>query len=119
MLLNVIIMSTAYDIICERLNRKFCSFQSVRHIFIETIFTRKSGRKRDLFIVFSILSNGRKLFTTHATHSPDTVECLYGIRAITTIWIVFGHTFYMYLMMPTMNTAYVERVINLLVSFLR
>lgn len=33
------------------------------------------------------------------------MHCLNGIRAISTQWVVLGHTFAMYLMLPVRNTV--------------
>ncbi|XP_055370764.1 uncharacterized protein LOC129605191 [Condylostylus longicornis] len=57
-------------------------------------FRRKYKRKpNSLLISFSIISNGEKLFKISTTKSPNTIDCLNGIRCITIVWIVLGHSY--------------------------
>lgn len=43
-------------------------------------------------LMFSIYTNGKKLFMCEHTQSPNNIQCLYGIRSITSFWIIAGHT---------------------------
>lgn len=35
--------------------------------------------------------------------SPDTMHCLNGIRAISAMWVVVGHTILMFMVLPSRN----------------
>ena len=44
------------------------------------------------FVAFSVISNTRKLFHI-SRDSNNTLGSLHGIRIITMLWIVIGHTY--------------------------
>ncbi|XP_035206552.1 nose resistant to fluoxetine protein 6-like, partial [Stegodyphus dumicola] len=52
-------------------------------------FNNKAGR---LLLVFSLPRNVKKLLKTQNSSGP--FSCLHGIRFITTLWIVFSHSYY-------------------------
>lgn len=54
------------------------------------------GNKSEICTSFSVYTNGMKLLSYKKSKSPDMMSCLHGIRAITTQWVVLGHTFAMY-----------------------
>ena len=41
---------------------------------------------------FSVINNSRKLLAT--TSSSDNLACVHGIRVLSTIWVVMGHSYY-------------------------
>ncbi|XP_035687461.1 nose resistant to fluoxetine protein 6-like [Branchiostoma floridae] len=43
-----------------------------------------------IFLSFSVLTNARKVFSLKTT--PGQLPALHGIRVISTLWIIFGHT---------------------------
>ena len=47
----------------------------------------------DLIISFSIYTNGKLLFDVTRSKSPDSINCLHGLRALSVFWIIFGHRF--------------------------
>lgn len=49
----------------------------------------KSKEPNKLLISFSVYTNGRKLFDM--TESKSSINSLHGLRAISIIWIMFGH----------------------------
>lgn len=51
--------------------------------------TNKDPQK--LLISFSILTNGEKLFGVKRSNSKSSINCLNGLRAISVLWIMFGH----------------------------
>lgn len=60
--------------------------------------------KRQLFMVFSVYTNGRSLLSCKKSTSKDVMHCVHGIRVISTQWVVLGHTYVLYMTMPTANT---------------
>lgn len=46
-----------------------------------------------------------KLLAYKDVKSADVMQCLHGIRAISTQWVVLGHTFMFYSMLPVQNLA--------------
>ncbi|XP_055304070.1 nose resistant to fluoxetine protein 6-like isoform X2 [Sitodiplosis mosellana] len=81
--LCLIILSTIYDI----------------------LYTINNREKSQALLAFSFYTNGMKLFSYKKTKSPDMMHCVHGIRAISTQWVVLGHTYLMYLLLPIRNMA--------------
>ena len=77
----LLVTSTAYDVI-------------VRY---------RKGEPHKLYISFSAYTNGRKLFDIEENKSPNAINCLNGIRALSVFWIVFGHRMNNQLNVPTAN----------------
>lgn len=44
-----------------------------------------------------------KLFSCKTNNSLDSIDCLHGLRVISTQWVVLGHVFMCYLMLPIQN----------------
>ncbi|KAF2881933.1 hypothetical protein ILUMI_24248 [Ignelater luminosus] len=59
-----------------------------------------------LLIAFSVITNGRKLFTI----SRDTrqISCLHGIRVLSTVWVIIGHRYQTQLSFPVKNMLYLK-----------
>ncbi|XP_055913662.1 nose resistant to fluoxetine protein 6-like [Eupeodes corollae] len=56
-----------------------------------------------VLLAFSILTNGRKLFDINTKSSPNTINCLTGIRVISMAWIMSCHTYMTMQMIPAIN----------------
>ncbi|XP_031627930.1 nose resistant to fluoxetine protein 6-like [Contarinia nasturtii] len=82
LILFLVVASTCYDVIC-------------------TITSNRP--KSQALLTFSFYSNGLKLLSYKKTKSPDMMHCLHGIRVISTQWVVLGHTFIMYVLLPIRN----------------
>lgn len=68
------------------------------------IFLKKNlGRGRLTFQIFSAFKNGRKIFTCATYKSPEILHCLNGIRVLSIVWIVFGHSYMTFVMNPLLN----------------
>lgn len=50
-----------------------------------------------MICAFSVYTNGEKLFKCVRSESPDIIDCLHGIRFLSIVWVVFAHTYSMYL----------------------
>lgn len=59
-------------------------------------------------IAFSVYTNGAKLFRTKNIKSPDVIDCIHGIRALSIFWVVYGHTFYGGIIFTSNLTANLE-----------
>lgn len=68
-----------------------------------TIF-RIIGGKSQALLAFSFYSNGIKLLSYKKSKAPDVMHCLHGIRAISTQWVVLGHSYMMYMRLPARNS---------------
>ncbi|RZC36860.1 nose resistant to fluoxetine protein 6-like [Asbolus verrucosus] len=55
------------------------------------LYYNKSTSRHELFVAFSILTNGRKIFTS--TANQDQLLCLNGMKAISMMWVIIGHEF--------------------------
>ncbi|XP_055914238.1 nose resistant to fluoxetine protein 6-like [Eupeodes corollae] len=56
-----------------------------------------------LLLAFSIISNGRKLFAIKTTKSTNSIDCLTGIRVLSTIWVLYCHNYMFYTSMDLVN----------------
>lgn len=45
--------------------------------------------------------------------STDMMDCIHGIRVISTQWVVLGHTFLMYVMFPIRNKTVIPEVVKI------
>lgn len=54
---------------------------------------------------FSAYTNGQKLFDMTESSSPNTINCLLGLRSLSVLWIMFGHRFSNQQAFPTTNVV--------------
>lgn len=92
-------------------NPKFSTAQVYSQL--QYTFDSISDEKCEALLMFSLYSNGKKIFSCESTQSPNVIQCLHGIRSITTMWVIVGHTFVISLMLPTMQLAEFLEVIIL------
>lgn len=64
-----------------------------------------SDNKCQPLLMFSILTNGKKIFTCENVQSPNVIQCLHGIRSLTTLYVIAGHSGVVPIMFPTRNLA--------------
>ncbi|KAJ8721773.1 hypothetical protein PYW08_004175 [Mythimna loreyi] len=81
----LLILSTSYDLIQTFL------------------YKRESSRLNPIFVSFSIYTNTRRFLSFKST--PGALECVDGIRAISMMWVVVGHTYCMTLLGFVHNVA--------------
>lgn len=93
-------LSTAYDFAYDALNRKLL------------------GKKFEPILMFSVYTNGLKIFTCHRTQSPNVIQCLHGIRGIMAIWVITIHSYYVFYLIPSREHIEFIRVIDVLVRSL-
>lgn len=71
-----------------------------------------SGAKCQPFIIFSVYTNGKKLFACkNAGQSSGKIQCIDGIRVISTIWVVYAHTYQGFFKKPLRETVTYDEVI--------
>lgn len=91
------------------------SFEQVvfSQLFInETMEMSILGTKYPPFVVFSVYTNGKKLFTCVDTGpSSGTIQCIEGIRVLSLMWIVSFHIYRRYGLMPLRETETFKEVI--------
>lgn len=61
-------------------------------------------------IAFSVYTNGEKIFKCNRSKSANMMECINGIRVLSIVWVVFGHTYFTFLLTPTSNLAVMGKV---------
>lgn len=74
------------------------------------------GEKSEVLLVFSFYTNGMKLFSCQKSKSSDTIGCLNGIRALSSIYIIFSHSSGMYPKTPLHNLNDVVQVRHTIIS---
>lgn len=62
-----------------------------------------SLERNKLLAAFSVYTNGRKLIDITRQTSKNSIDCLLGLRAISVLWIMFGHRFSNQTAFPTRN----------------
>ncbi|XP_055912803.1 nose resistant to fluoxetine protein 6-like [Eupeodes corollae] len=60
-------------------------------------------KPKPIFLAFSILTNGRRLFSINTKRSRSSIDCLNGLRVISTLWIVMHHSYDNILGAPVIN----------------
>jgi hypothetical protein len=65
--LAVVILSTSYDVYLQLVRKTI---------------------KEDIFAIFSLYTNSKSLLSTS---SSGNLTCLFGIRVISTAWVILGH----------------------------
>lgn len=76
---------------------------TISNAFIHHINTFLEPKIR-LFMAFSVYTNGRSLLSAKRSKSKDSMDCIHGIRVFSTQWVVLGHTYTMFMYMPTRNS---------------
>ncbi|XP_055842816.1 nose resistant to fluoxetine protein 6-like [Episyrphus balteatus] len=67
-------------------------------------YINNTGKKPiPVLLAFSILTNGRKLFAINTTKSPNSIDCLTGLRVLSMLWIIDHHTHYIQSFIPALN----------------
>lgn len=128
----LMVASTSYDILCTVMSREFPHHQSyhLNWLLLARCFLIL-GKKSEMLLPFSVYTNGMKLLSYKKSKSPDMMNCLNGIKAISTQWVVLGnekaffsnyfnhwlfdfilsgHTFAMYPKLPFRNLADIPTV---------
>lgn len=54
---------------------------------------RFSGKPNELLSSFSVYTAGWKLYDVAPNNSPNDIRCLHGIRALSILYIIFGHRY--------------------------
>ncbi|XP_055844708.1 nose resistant to fluoxetine protein 6-like [Episyrphus balteatus] len=68
-------------------------------------FTSYFERKPiQLLMAFSVITNGRKLFMINTKKSPNSIDCLTGIRVMSMIWVLHCHNYAYYASQNLINT---------------
>lgn len=121
------LVSTLYDILCTVNKCKFLrdKLKSSSYLWFEVavnqiMFALILGNKVQVLLAFSFYTNGMKLLSYKKSTSPEVMNCVHGIRVITTQWVVVGHTYVMYALLPTRNItaiATVSKMITDAISF--
>ncbi|KAJ9601024.1 hypothetical protein L9F63_000862 [Diploptera punctata] len=80
----VLIGSTSYDVIVKRDSQN-----------------KDKSTKHAILMSFSVYTNGKNLLNTNL--GAETMACLHGLRFLSILWILFGHTYYMKSISPNIN----------------
>lgn len=108
-----VIVSTLYDVIRTSQGRKIETNPVTFHTFSIHLFVIHSnfvGSKNMGLLAFSFYTNGMKIFSCKQNKSQDVMECLNGIRVISTFWVLYGHAHALILLAPVTNLLYIKTV---------
>jgi hypothetical protein len=108
--LTLIVASTLFDIVLHY--AKWSTYQLHQE---NSSYRFVVENPHELFVAFSFLSNGRKIF--RSTKNPDQLLCLNGIKAISMMWVVIGHEYSDIMNAPLSNYFDMQKVEKYLVFF--
>lgn len=110
-ILCLVIVSTGYDIYCTIYD---CMFSWI--VFWNDdnfgVFCQCSGKKSAAGLTFSFYTNGKELLSIKQSTSSDEINCLHGIRTISSQWIVLGHVAIIFVIQPFQNWNYLHEVFD-------
>lgn len=69
---------------------------------VDMVATKLDVRISPATVAMSVYSNGRKLFSLRK--NKEHIQCLYGIRALALIWLLFGYRHFLSVVLPLINT---------------
>lgn len=69
----------------------------------EVFCLRSEVEPSNILTIFSIYSNGKTIFRLSKPKSDTQIECLNGVRSMTIMWIILGHTYIMNTKLPHLN----------------
>ncbi|XP_062124809.1 nose resistant to fluoxetine protein 6-like [Drosophila sulfurigaster albostrigata] len=82
LLAAAVVLTTCYDFLC-------CKDQTLLPSVVK---------------IFSARANSRELFRiVQPKSNPNVIDCLYGMRCMSLIWVIFGHQYLFALLAPNIN----------------
>lgn len=114
--LVLMIFSTGYDMFANIEDRKLLTKNINEYAMAKTNTCHAfefhcAGKKHQAFIAFSICTNGERLFACKRfSPSSSMIQCMDGIRVITTAWVVFIHALRNYSKLPLHDTTTYQEV---------
>lgn len=106
------IASTVYDIFCisQKSKPATVSDSTLNYFDCNSTFCSITETKNDVLIAFSVYTNSSKILASERSRSPNVLNCLHGIRALSTLWILYCHTHTLLAIAPITNMSYVQEV---------
>jgi hypothetical protein len=71
----------------------------------EVVMEARKDKPNPFLSAFSVYTNGEKLFEIKRSSSPNSIECLHGIRGVAILWIILGHRY----VLPTVFLPVINR----------
>jgi hypothetical protein len=81
----------------------------------DLVFRQLKVDRHALLVSFSLYTNGQNLFNMKT--SKNDIRCLHGIRVLSIVWILLGHRYFLYLLMPGMNPIEFITTVSLFALF--
>ncbi|XP_044749441.1 nose resistant to fluoxetine protein 6-like isoform X2 [Coccinella septempunctata] len=72
------------------------------------LHNKNAGEPHDFIKAFSVLHNGKKLIEI-SRGNPQQIQCIHGLRFLSMLWVVAGHTFASSEVLPHFNEKDVEQ----------
>lgn len=89
------LINTVYDYITQLLHRK----------------------PKELLLLFSVFHNLEHVFNFEQKNEVKEINCIYGLKAISMMWIIFGHT-YMWNVLAPLDNAIILTNVSLIFIYL-
>lgn len=68
---------------------------------VDMVAHKLDVRPNTMAIAMSAYTNGRKLFSMRK--NKEHIQCLYGLRALALIWLIYGYRHFLSLVLPLIN----------------
>ena len=65
-----------------------------------------------MMLSFSLYSNAKAIMATSSAGGQDTLACINGIRTISIMWVMLGHSFFFYTSLTIANPSVIKDVIE-------
>lgn len=66
--------------------------------------------QKELLLLFSVFHNLDHVFNFEQRVDVKEISCIYGMKAISMMWIIFGHTYMWNLLAPLDNPIILQEV---------
>lgn len=112
-------LSTIYDVVKTKqdstklflIEKKNTKIENDGDFNLISIFINVfSEEKQQIFMAFSLVTNGRRLFSCKKPRAYGMLECLNGMRVLSAFWVIYAHSNIVSLGGPLFNIKFLLEV---------